>query len=77
MTASTGPAIILAGKGDTVLSSERHGGRVAERLPRGEMRWITGAGHNLHHHHPAAVLEAVRDVRTQLLENVDSAGGTA
>jgi len=71
------PAIVLAGKGDTVVWSKRHGGQVAERMPRGEMRWIPGAGHNLHHHHPHAVLEAVRDVREQLRETAKSAGGAA
>jgi len=71
------PAIMLAGKADTVVWSKRHGGQVAERMPRGEMRWISGAGHNLHHHHPDAVLEAVRDVREQLRESTRSAGGAA
>lgn len=71
------PTIMLAGKADTVVWSKRHGGQVAERMPRGEMRWIPGAGHNLHHHHPDAVLEAVRDVREQLRESAKSAGGAA
>jgi len=71
------PAVILAGKADTVVWSHRHGGQVAARMPRGEMRWIAGAGHNLHHHHPQAVLQAVHDVRRQLRESVHSAGGAA
>lgn len=71
------PAIVLAGKADTVVWSHRHGGQVAGRMPRGEMRWISGAGHNLHHHHPAAVLEAVHDVRRQLRESGKTAGGAA
>ena len=71
------PAVILAGKADTVVWSHRHGGQVAARMPRGEMRWIAGAGHNLHHHHPQAVLQAIHDVRRQLRESVHSAGGAA
>ena len=71
------PAIVLAGKGDTVVWSKRHGGQVSERMPRGEMRWIPGAGHNFHHHHPRAVLDAVRDVHEQLRESANSAGGAA
>lgn len=59
----TQPTIVLAGKADTVLWSHRHGGMVAERMPRATMRWISGAGHNLHHHHPAAVHDAVTEVR--------------
>jgi pimeloyl-ACP methyl ester carboxylesterase len=71
------PAIVLAGKADTVVWSHRHGGQVAGRMPRGEMRWISGAGHNLHHHHPTAVLDAVHDVRRQLRESGKTAGGAA
>ncbi|WP_238934829.1 alpha/beta fold hydrolase [Maricaulis parjimensis] len=68
------PAVVIAGKADTVLWSHRHGGQVAKRMKRAEMRWISGAGHNLHHHHPAAVLEAVRDVRNELRETGSKAG---
>ena len=62
------PTIVIAGKADTVLWSHRHGAHVAKRMRRAEMRWISGAGHNLHHHHPALVLQAVQDVRDQLRE---------
>ena len=55
--------LVLAGKGDTVLWSHRHGGQVAARMPNGEMRWIGGAGHNLHHHHPEAVHDAILALR--------------
>lgn len=57
------PAIFLAGRGDTVLWTDRHSGVVSRRMPQGELRLIKGAGHNLHHHHPDRVLDAVRDVR--------------
>jgi len=55
--------VFLAGKGDTVLWSHRHSAVTASRMPRAEMRWLKGAGHNLHHHAPDAVAQAVRDVR--------------
>ena len=71
------PAIVLAGKGDTVLWSHRHGAHAAARMPQAEMRWIAGAGHNLHHHHPLAVRDAVYSVRKQLCENTPGAGATA
>jgi len=71
------PTIVLAGKGDTVLWSHRHGAHAAARMPRAEMRWIAGAGHNLHHHHPRAVRDAVHGVRKQLCENAPDAGATA
>lgn len=71
------PTVVLAGKADTVLWSHRHGAHVAARMRRAEMRWISGAGHNLHHHHPRAVLDAVRTVRGELLETPAIAGGAA
>ncbi|WP_323761840.1 alpha/beta hydrolase [Maricaulis sp.] len=70
------PTVILAGRADTVLWSHRHGGMVAQRMPRATMRWIPGAGHNLHHHHPATVLEAVIDVRSQVAQTAPNAAMT-
>ncbi len=57
------PTVFLAGKADTVLWTHRHSGQVAARMVNAELRLISGAGHNLHHHHPEAVLEAVIAVR--------------
>lgn len=57
------PTVFLAGKADTVLWTHRHSGQVAGRMAKAELRLISGAGHNLHHHHPGAVLEAVVTVR--------------
>lgn len=57
------PAVFLAGKADTVVWTHRHSGQVSARMPHAELRLISGAGHNLHHHHPQAVLEAVLAVR--------------
>jgi pimeloyl-ACP methyl ester carboxylesterase len=71
------PTVVLAGKADTVLWSHRHGAHAAARMRRAEMRWISGAGHNLHHHHPEAVLDAVRTVRGELRERLTIAGGAA
>lgn len=55
--------VFLAGKADTVLWTHRHSGQVAARMINAELRLISGAGHNLHHHHPQAVFEAVVAVR--------------
>ena len=58
------PTIFLAGKGDTVLWSQRHSGLTASRMANAQMRWIRGAGHNLHHHRQSEVLAAIGDIRT-------------
>lgn len=54
--------IFLAGKGDTVLWSHRHSAVTASRMPQASMRWLKGAGHNLHHHWPDEVARAIDDV---------------
>tara|TARA_R110002051_G_scaffold324773_1_gene423575 strand:+ start:55880 stop:56824 length:945 start_codon:yes stop_codon:yes gene_type:complete len=59
------PTVFLAGKADTVVWTHRHSGQVSARMLNAELRLISGAGHNLHHHHPQAVLEAVFAVREQ------------
>ncbi|MBR9824407.1 MAG: alpha/beta hydrolase [Alphaproteobacteria bacterium] len=56
-------AIFLAGKGDTVLWSHRHSGVTASRMRQGEVRYLKGAGHNLHHHWPEDIAQAIREVR--------------
>jgi pimeloyl-ACP methyl ester carboxylesterase len=71
------PAIFLAGKGDTVLWSKRHSGSAAARMADAELIYVKGAGHNLHHHHPEKVAEAVREVRRRALRPAgESAGET-
>ena len=57
------PTIIIAGKTDTVVWTHRHSGMVSRRMQNAELRLIAKAGHNLHHHHAPAIVEAVRDVR--------------
>tara|TARA_R110002124_G_scaffold258966_3_gene424746 strand:+ start:584 stop:1531 length:948 start_codon:yes stop_codon:yes gene_type:complete len=59
----TVPSVFLAGEADTVVWTHRHSGQVAARMAHAELRLISGAGHNLHHHHPRAVLEAMIAVR--------------
>ncbi|MHA6288771.1 alpha/beta fold hydrolase [Maricaulis sp. CAU 1757] len=71
------PVVLIAGKPDTVLWSERHAGDVAERLPNAELRWIRKAGHNLHHHHPLEVLRAVHDIRGGALTKRPRSAGAA
>ncbi len=67
------PTAIINARADTVLWAHRHGGMVSQRMPRASLHWVSGAGHNLHHHHPAIILEAVHNVRTQAR---DTAGNT-
>ena len=64
--------IILAGKADTVLWSHRQSGVTASRMPRGELRYIKGAGHNLHHHRQEEVAQAIREAidEAEALSNV-------
>lgn len=62
------PVILIAGPGDTVVRTDRHAVPVAETLPRGELRLIDGAGHNLHHWHGAEIARAVADVRARLAD---------
>lgn len=59
------PAVILAGPADTVVSTARHAVPVSETLPDAELELIEGAGHNLHHHHPERVAQAVSQVLTR------------
>lgn len=59
------PTMIINARADTVLWAHRHGGMVSQRMPRATLQWVSGAGHNLHHHHPAIILEAVHKVREQ------------
>ena len=56
------PVILIAGPKDTVVSTRRHAVPVADTLARGELVLIDGAGHNLHHHHPGRVAEALAAV---------------
>lgn len=56
------PAVILAGPADTVVATDRHAERVAQTMPLAELELIEGAGHNLHHHHPGRVAEAIGTV---------------
>ena len=55
------PAHVLTGTADRIVDAERQGKRLARLLPNGLVTEIEGAGHMLHHTHPAAVLAAIRD----------------
>ena len=55
----------------SLTADHRHAGIVSRRMPQGELRLIKGAGHNLHHHHPVQVLDAVRDVRERLTKGAN------
>ena len=58
----TQPVIVLAGPKDTVVRTSRHAEPVAKTLPRGELRLLPKAGHNLHHAYSHEVTQAVADV---------------
>lgn len=58
----TAPTLILAGPPDTVVATDRHAVPVSRTMPNAELHLIDGAGHNLHHHHPERVSEAVATV---------------
>ncbi|WP_291841648.1 alpha/beta hydrolase [Maricaulis sp.] len=70
------PTEILVARADTVLWSQRHGGMVAERMQRARLSWVSGAGHNLHHHHPDLVAKAVARVRRRAGEATRKAAMT-
>ena len=55
-----------------MLWSNRHSGVTASRMPRGELRYIKGAGHNLHHHRQEEVAQAIREAidEAEALSNV-------
>ena len=56
------PVRVLAGTADRIVSHERQGKALARLLPHGEFVGIEGAGHMLHHTHPAPLLSAVESV---------------
>ncbi|HYE00931.1 MAG TPA: alpha/beta hydrolase [Alphaproteobacteria bacterium] len=60
------PVIVLQGDGDAVVPIDDHGVRLAEALPRGELRRLPGLGHMLHHSNPEAALGAIADISARM-----------
>lgn len=56
------PVTVLTGTADKVVEDERQGKALARLLPQARLIEIEGAGHMLHHTHPAALRDAVRDM---------------
>lgn len=53
------PALVVCGERDR--ANRRASGELAERLPRGTLRMIAGAGHALNQEAPGALAEAIGD----------------
>ena len=53
------PVHILAGTADRIVSHARQGAALARLLPNSELVEIEGAGHMLHHTHPAPLVAAL------------------
>jgi pimeloyl-ACP methyl ester carboxylesterase len=56
------PVHILTGTADKIVEDERQAKALARLLPQGRLTEIEGAGHMLHHSHPAALEAAIRDM---------------
>lgn len=53
------PLEVLVGGADVVVDPARHGRRLAAMVPGARLTELPGAGHMLHHAHPAALVAAV------------------
>lgn len=60
------PAIILGGKGDRIVSTDRQARRLHQQLHDSQLWIVEGAGHMLHHTHPEEVIAAVDAVKRPL-----------
>jgi pimeloyl-ACP methyl ester carboxylesterase len=56
------PVHVLTGTADGIVQNERQGKALARLLPQARLTEIEGAGHMLHHTHPAPLLAAIRDI---------------
>jgi len=61
------PTIIIAGIKDGVLWTKYHAVAVSRRMKNAELKIIDGAGHNPHHHHQRAILDAVITVQARAI----------
>jgi pimeloyl-ACP methyl ester carboxylesterase len=57
------PAAIIAGAADRVVDPQRHSARLHGSLRGSTLRVLPGAGHMLHHTHPADVVAAIDGTR--------------
>jgi pimeloyl-ACP methyl ester carboxylesterase len=56
------PVHILTGTADRIVEDERQAKALARLLPQARLTEIEGAGHMLHHTHPAALESAISDI---------------
>jgi pimeloyl-ACP methyl ester carboxylesterase len=56
------PVHVVTGTSDRVIEDEGQGKALARLLPQARLTEIEGAGHMLHHTHPAALRDAIRDM---------------
>jgi pimeloyl-ACP methyl ester carboxylesterase len=56
------PVHVITGTSDRVVEDEGQGKALARLLPQARLTEIEGAGHMLHHTHPAALRDAIRDM---------------
>jgi pimeloyl-ACP methyl ester carboxylesterase len=57
------PAAIIAGAADRVVDPQTHSARLQGSLPGSTLRVLPGAGHMVHHTHPADVVAAIDGTR--------------
>jgi pimeloyl-ACP methyl ester carboxylesterase len=57
------PAVVVTGTADQ-MTPEKHARRLAESLPRAELRLVPGAGHMVMLEQPQAVAEALLSLQT-------------
>lgn len=59
------PVTVLTGTSDRVVEDERQGKALTRLLPQARLVEIEGAGHMLHHTHPAPLRNAIRDMTAE------------
>ena len=56
------PVRVLGGTSDVVVNNALHGLPAAQMMPGARYRWVSGAGHMLHHFHQDEVVAGVRSL---------------
>ena len=57
------PVKILGGTHDLIINNAAHGLMTAASIPGATFRWVSGAGHMLHHSHQDLVVDALGEAR--------------
>jgi pimeloyl-ACP methyl ester carboxylesterase len=69
------PAVVLAGEGDLVATTERQSVRLHRDLPGSKLRVLPGVGHMVHHIDPESVLIAIDDAARMAMGPDDDRSG--